>query len=142
MQFAPPRRGNRTIINVTSLIDVMFLMLIFVMVTSTFKEQQPAIQLDLPGSTSARAVDEGPSVITLTEQGALFLDRSPIDESELVAALRARLAESGDDRIVLRADTNSQHGRVVHLIDLIKDSGYARVSLSARVETAEPGSAP
>jgi len=142
MQFAPPRRSNRTIINVTSLIDVMFLMLIFVMVTSTFKEQQPAIQLDLPASTSARAADEGPSVITLTEQGTLYLDREPIDESELVAALRARLAESGDDRIVLRADTNSQHGRVVHLIDLIKDSGYARVSLSARAETSEPGSAP
>ncbi len=142
MQFAPPRKSNSLFINVTPLVDVMFLMLIFVTVTSTFNVQQPAIQLDLPSSTSAGAADQGPSVLTLTEQGALYLDRAPIDEADLVAALRARMAESGDDRIVLRADTNSQHGRVVHLIDLIKDSGYARVSLSARVETADSGSAP
>jgi biopolymer transport protein ExbD len=142
MQFAPPRRGNSLFINVTPLVDVMFLMLIFVTVTSTFNVQQPSIQLDLPSSTSARAADQGPSVITLTEQGALFLDRAPIDEADLVAALRTRLTESGDDRIVLRADHRSQHGQVVHLIDLIKDSGYARVSLSARAEDAGPGSAP
>lgn len=131
MRFAPPRQGRRVIINVTSLIDVMFLLLIFVLVSSTFK-QQPAINLDLPSSSTVQAMEEGPATLYLTDAGAVYLEGRLLSDEEILPTLRQLLASTGDDRIVLRADQDSRHGRVVHLMDLIKESGFHRVSLAAR----------
>lgn len=140
MDFAPPRGDRKVVINVTSLIDVMFLLLIFFLVTSTFKEQ-PAIRLDLPSSTTAEATDEGPAVLYLTADGAVYLDDEAMDAERLRAALRQRLAATGDDRLILRADTDSRHGDVVKLYDLIRETGYRRLGVSAR-RAPEGGAAP
>ena len=131
MQFIPARRGRGALINVTSLIDVMFLLLIFFMVTSTFKNQ-PAIDLTLPRSSTAQETLLTPAVIYLTREGKLFLDNVSIDQDELGVRLRRQQAATGEDQIVLRADEQAEHGAVVALIDLIKESGYRRVSLAAR----------
>ena len=138
MQFSAPRKGNKLILNVTSLIDVMFLLLIFFLVTSTFR-QQPAIQLDLPASASAESVEQGPAVLTLAEDGSVYLDQRRIVEDDLVEALAARLEETGDDRIILRADSASTLGRAVELMDRIKDSGFTRISLTARRPDTDEG---
>lgn len=131
MQFLAERKGRGTVINVTSLIDVMFLLLIFFMVSSTFK-LQPAIELTLPRSTTADNVTSTPAVVYLASDGRLFLNEQPLERGQLMVRLRERLAASSDDRIVLRADENAEHGDVVELIDLIKESGFRRVSLAAR----------
>ena len=131
MQFLAERKGRGTVINVTSLIDVMFLLLIFFMVSSTFK-LQPAIELTLPRSTTAAEVASTPAVVYLASDGRLFLNEQPLERDQIKARLRERLAASSDDRIVLRADQSAEHGDVVELIDLIKESGFRRVSLAAR----------
>ncbi len=131
MQFMPARRGRGVMINITSLIDVMFLLLIFFMVTSTFKNQ-PAIELSLPRSSSAQETLLAPTVIYLTRDGRLFWDNVAIDRAQLGERLRRQQAATGEDQIVLRADEQAEHGAVVALIDLIKESGYRRVSLAAR----------
>jgi biopolymer transport protein ExbD len=131
MDFLPPRKGSRLIINVTSLIDVMFLMLIFFMVTSQFRDQ-PAINLVLPRSASAEETPTTTAVLYLTADGDMYLNDQPLSLDRLEPALRQLLAAGGDDRIILRADARASHGDVVRLIDLVKESGYKRVSLSAR----------
>ncbi len=130
MDFAPPRSDRKVIINVTSLIDVMFLLLIFFLVTSSFKDQS-VIQLDLPSSSTAEAIDDGPAVLYLTAGGDIYLDDEPMAKSELKQALRQRLASSGDDRVVLRADQKSFHGDVVELYDVIREAGYRRLGVAA-----------
>ncbi len=131
MRFQTKKKGKSLIINVTSLIDVMFLLLIFFMVSSTFKNQ-PAINLVLPRSVSAEQTPASPSVVYLTAEGEIFLDSLPVTASELSAALRRLQAASVEDRIVLRADEKAAHGDVVNLIDLVKESGFTRIALSAR----------
>ncbi|MFH1844741.1 MAG: biopolymer transporter ExbD [bacterium] len=131
MDFMPPKKGSRLIINVTSLIDVMFLLLIFIMVTSTFKNQ-PAINLVLPRSVSAEESPLTPAVLYLTSDGAVYLNDQALDDTSLPATLAQMQATTGEDRIILRADTEADHGDVVRLIDLVKESGFTRVSISAR----------
>lgn len=131
MKFAPEKRGGGVIINVTSLIDVMFLLLIFFMVSSSFKNQ-PAIDLSLPRSSTAQETTTTPTVIYLTRDGRLFLDDEQVETGELSGRLRQLQAATGEDRIVLRADEHSEHGAVVELIDVIKESGFRRVSLAAK----------
>jgi biopolymer transport protein ExbD len=131
MNFRPAKKSNRTIINVTSLIDVMFLLLIFFMVSSTFKNQ-PAINLVLPRSVSAEDTPLTPAVVYLTADGQIYLNEKQIPGEELPEVLRQLRAAEGEDRVVLRADVEADHGDVVNLIDIVKGSGFTRISLSAR----------
>ena len=131
MNFRPAKKGRGLIINVTSLIDVMFLLLIFFMVTSTFKNQ-PAINLVLPRSATASDTVDTPSVLYLTAEGEAFLNDTLVGRGALRRLLEDLRASTGEDRMVLRADQEASHGDVVELIDLIKQSGFTRVSLSAR----------
>ncbi len=132
MNFRPSRKGRGLIINVTSLIDVMFLLLIFFMVTSTFKNQ-PAINLVLPRSATASETVDTPAILFLTSGGEVYLNDTLIDLDTLATRLEQMHTNSGEDRMVLRADEDAAHGDVVELIDTIKQSGFTRVSLSARV---------
>lgn len=136
MNFRPERKGRSLIINVTSLIDVMFLLLIFFMVTSTFRNQ-PAINLVLPRSSTAAETVDTPTILFLTEAGEVFLNDTRVPRDQLPGALAQLHVTTGDDRIVLRADQAASHGRVVELIDTIKESGFTRVSLSARPSTGQ-----
>lgn len=131
MNFRPQRKGRGLIINITSLIDVMFLLLIFFMVTSSFKNQ-PAVNLVLPRSATATETVDTPNVLYLTSDGIIFLNDLQVDEGRLPELLGQLRSSSLEDRMVLRADENASHGRVVGLIDTIKQSGFTRVSLSAR----------
>jgi len=136
MKFVPPKTGRGVIINVTSLIDVMFLLLIFFMVSSTFKNQ-PSIDLSLPRSASAQETTVTPTVVYLTRDGRLFLDDDQVGRDQLGDRLRQLQASTGEDRIVLRADEHAEHGAVVDLIDLIKESGFRRVSLAAKPKAGQ-----
>lgn len=131
MNFRPEKKGRGLIINVTSLIDVMFLLLIFFMVTSTFRNQ-PAVNLVLPRSATATETVDTPSILYLTRDGLTFLNDAPVGEGRLPEILEQLHASTGEDRMVLRADEQADHGDVVRLIDTLKQSGFTRVSLSAR----------
>ncbi len=135
MNFRAAKKGRNLIINITSLIDVMFLLLIFFMVTSTFRNQ-PAINLVLPRSSTASETVDTPTILFLTDSGQVYLNDTPLAREDLAKALEQLHATTSDDRIVLRADENASHGRVVEMIDTIKQSGFTRVSLSAKQPAA------
>nr|MEE4267305.1 biopolymer transporter ExbD [Candidatus Krumholzibacteria bacterium] len=131
MKFRPEKKSRGLIINVTSLIDVMFLLLIFFMVTSTFKNQ-PAINLVLPRSSTATETVETPVILYLTNAGQVYLNDTLMEPEALARELERLHTSTGDDRMVMSADQDADHGDVVHLIDTIKQSGFTRVSISAR----------
>ncbi len=135
MNFRPQKKGRGLIINITTLIDVMFLLLIFFMVTSTFKNQ-PAINLVLPRSATASETVDTPAILFLSAEGVVYLNDTLIDLETLAGRLKKMHDDTGEDRMVLRADEKAAHGDVVELIDTIKQSGFTRVSLSARVPAA------
>ena len=126
-----PRKRRLPVLNVTSLIDVMFLLLIFFMVTSTFRNQ-PAINLVLPRSTTAVETVDTPTIVFLTADGQVFLNDALVPQAELAPRLTRLHASTGDDRLVLRADENAFHGAVIGLMDVIQESGFTRISFSAR----------
>lgn len=136
MNFRERKKGRSLILNVTSLIDVMFLMLIFLLVTSSFRAQ-PAVTVVLPRSATAEESVDTPSILYLTADGRVFLNERPVTGAELPPLLAQLRVDTGEDRMVLRADAAAAHGDVVKLIDTIKQSGFTRISLSARAAGAE-----
>lgn len=136
MNFREPKKGRGLVLNVTSLIDVMFLMLIFLLVTSSFRTQ-PAVTVVLPRSATAEEAVDTPSIMYLTTDGRVFLNERAVAEADLPPLLQQLRVDTGEDRMVLRADAGAKHGDVVRLIDIIKQSGFTRISLSARAAGAD-----
>ena len=125
---------NELTLNLTPLMDIMFLLVIFFAVSTTFKVF-PGISVNLPGAESERIKEEEKSVTAiLTEAGEIFIDGKPIEKSHLVDTLRVRQKESPVNMFILEADTRAQHGQVVALMDAAKKAGILHLAISTRYE--------
>lgn len=119
------RKRNRPTINITSLIDVMFLLLIFFMVSTTFAEH-PGIKLELPTASTAEPSKLEPLTLTINKEGKMFLNESPIQEEALQRALR-KAATKPDATLVLKADKGVPYGFVIRAMDISRQSGIRRI---------------
>jgi biopolymer transport protein ExbD len=129
------RKRKRPVINITSLIDVVFLLLIFFMVSTTFAEH-PGIKLELPTASTAEPSKLEPLTLTLDKKGTMFLNDVRVGDKELRAALEAE-AKKPDATLVLKADRGVPYGYVIQAMDISRQSGIRRiVSLT---ETPKPG---
>jgi len=120
-------------INVTSLIDVLFILLIFFMVTSTFLEQ-PGIKLELPKAQSAQVEQIENLIIYVDQQRQVFLNDKPVAIDRLEKLLTETIAENDQPTLVLRADKAVPHGLVVTIMDLAKRSGVKRLVIGTDIE--------
>lgn len=126
-----PRR--RTVINITSLIDVIFMLLIFFMITSTFLEQ-PGIKLELPKARAESGGEPQEYVLTVSRGGELFLNRRAVGLEGLEAAVRDALPGMKDAALVLKADQEVSHGLVVRVMDLAKRGGVKKLIIGTKPE--------
>ncbi len=128
------RKRKRPTINITSLIDVMFLLLIFFMVSTTFAEH-PGIKLELPTARTAEPSKLEPLTLAIDKEGRMFLNEAPIDEKTLRQSLEAA-AGTPDPTLVLKADKDVPYGYVIRALDISRQCGIRRiVSLT---ETPKP----
>jgi biopolymer transport protein ExbD len=133
------RRGVDLNLNVTSLIDVLFLLLIFTMLTSTFK-RAGELDLDLPESSTAGHAAPGAAAesvdLVLTEKGTLMLDGAPVTFETLAAGLRALRERRPRAQIMIEAETTVEHGQVVRLLDAVRTAGFTGVGIGATTTKA------
>ena len=135
--FRPVRRRRRVTLNLTSLIDVLFLLLIFFMLTSTFR-RAGEMSLDLPESSTSEPALVGeqtpPSQLTLRQDGVVELDGQAIDGDEaLLAQLLSRTRADSLARVVVNAEASARHADVIRLIDLVREAGFAGLSLGTEM---------
>jgi biopolymer transport protein ExbD len=137
-------RGKResVALNVTSLIDVLFLLLIFFMLTGTFK-RAGELELQLPDSSSSAPADEGAAAaqveLVATEDGRLLLDGEEVPLASLKGRLEARRADDPRGRVMIKAETGVPHGEVVRLLDIVRESGYAGVGIGTLIPSTGSG---
>ncbi len=116
-------------INVTPLVDIVLVLLIIFMVTTSYIVRQ-AIEVDLPRAAHAGEATGTSLAVVLTKDGALYLDGVQRTEQELAARVRAAVAKDRDARAIISADRAASHGAVVHLIDLVKGEGVSRFAIN------------
>ncbi len=125
MQFRV-KRYIKPVINIASLVDVLFLLLIFFMVTSAFVEQ-PNIKLELPATRHSEVSKVERTVLTISRDGQLFLKDKPVEKQNLEKELRRLMLDTGDDVLVLKADKMVPYGDVVDIMDYAKGAGFKKV---------------
>jgi biopolymer transport protein ExbD len=131
MEMRSGRKKRSLVINITSLIDVMFLLLIFFMVSTTFLSQ-PAIKLELPDAEHSETVRQTPLVVHVDPTGRIYLNDEPVEIPLLEEALRQRLADDVEKSVVFKADSRVSHGRVVEVLDVIKGAGVRKLSFGTK----------
>lgn len=114
-------------LDVTPLIDVVFLLLIFFMLTSTFV-LQPGIKVKLPRAITSEALREENLVIVITAGGKIYLDNEIISPDEL--SVRLEKAAQDERAVLIKADQKISLGRVVEVWDLCRDVGITQVSIA------------
>jgi len=127
----PRKHGKKKArIEIIPMIDTMFFLLVFFMVASLSMTVQRGLPVNLPHAASAR--DEVKQVITLTvtKSGRLFVDNDEVSSSAEVAARLADRRKAGVELAVLiKADRSAEHGKVVDLMDAVRQVGVSRIAV-------------
>jgi len=127
------RRRVMPQVNITSLIDVVLLLLIFFMISTTFVTQ-PGIRIDLPkANKTVKNVAQESNTIIISADNSIYMNRQEIENIEqLRTALIELKKEQGSELIIIKADENVAHGIVVSVMDLAKTAGFSRIAIATR----------
>jgi biopolymer transport protein ExbD len=138
------REREEPTVDLTSLIDVVFLLLIFFMVSTNF-ERQAVLKVDLPEASAVSAPEEIPDKLELVidSSGHMYLnDQQLVDDQRatMVAAFEQLAGQRRDLPLVLRADRMTPHHFVVMAMDVAAELGFSNLSIAAD-RTSESGQA-
>ena len=132
MNFAVRKRRAPSII-IVSLVDILTILLIFFVVSTTFKKDQPEVQINLPESkTATRAPAElEHAIVTVDEADAIKLDGRPVDVNELEGAVR-NLSQTQKASLALQADRKASFGTIIKVMDALKLAGVRNLPAFTR----------
>ena len=130
MVFEPKNKPSVTF-NAIGLTDIVLLLLIFFLLSSTFI-LQPGIQVDLPEAQVTETVDRETLTVTIPATGGVYLNDEAVSMAELGARLQQEIARGADRDIILRADENIPFKRAVEVMDIAKRVGGGRFLVATR----------
>jgi biopolymer transport protein ExbD len=122
----PPRR---VALELTPLVDVVLMLVIFFMLTTTFVVGT-GIKVDLPQGQAVQQPRESDAVITMTKEGRLYYQDERVSLEKLRAALQQTFQQQPGVRLVIKADTQVQHGQVVEVMDMAKLVGIEKLAIA------------
>ena len=128
------RRGGIVGINVTPMVDIMLVLLVIMMVSSIYIVSR-ALKVELPKTATSDEAAQAPMTVTLTKDNKVFLNNEPVaDDQDLSARFARARAAAGEPSLVVSADAQALHGRVVHVIDLAKQQGIVKFAINVASE--------
>ena len=128
------RKTRRDVItpDITPMVDVVFLLLIFFMLSTTFIVS-PGIRVDLPQAEAEALRRERQDLrIKIAAEGLLYVDDQRLSPEDLVERLRAAARTDQDTLVVIEADENTAHKHVVEVMDRAKGAGLHRLAIATR----------
>jgi biopolymer transport protein ExbD/biopolymer transport protein TolR len=133
MRLGVQRRPDPTI-DVTPMIDIVFQLVLFFMVSTTFIST-PGIQVDLPRSSSDAVVtDDRDLDIWITLEGSIYVDDEPVTAERLLRAMQLAAERDPNTLVILKADAGVAHGRVVQVMDMARNEGLSRLAIATETE--------
>lgn len=124
-------------INLISLIDVLFCLILFLVLTTSFN-QRAALKLQLPQAQAGAVADESQPLIVLVDmEGKFYVGNNEVRKTDVVSLKEAIVRVAGDQRtqpVILRADGRTPHQSVVTAMDALGQLGFAKLSIATTPE--------
>lgn len=117
-----------TQINVVPLVDIMLVLLIIFMLTASFIST-PSVPVHVPKSYTSDPTIPASQSLVLTTKGEIYYQDKKMDKAELAAKIKDDLAGNPGLRVVLSADESVTHGKVVELLDVVRQAGVTQIAL-------------
>src|SRR5262249_50212437 len=118
-------------INVTPLVDVVLVLLVILMVASTYIVAQ-TLKVQLPRAHSTDGTADKPTKVEIMKDGKLRWNEEWIEEAALSTKLKDAVAADADMSLVVSADKETKHGQVVHVLDLAKIAGVTKFAINVQ----------
>lgn len=118
-------------INITPLIDIVFIMLIFFIVTTSFVKET-GVEVDRPSANTAQQQEKGSILIAIRENGEIWFNKRNIDLRAVRANVERAHAENPEGGVVIIADKQSATGSLVDVMDQVKLAGVSSISIAAQ----------
>jgi len=127
MKFKRRTELEKGKLDIVPLIDVVFLLLIFFMLTSSFIFQ-PGIKVNLPKAITSEVLHKNSLIIVITKNDSIFLDERAITADELTT--RLSIAAKEDRPLLIKADRGASLGKVVEVWDLCREEGVSQINIA------------
>jgi len=126
---------------IVSLIDILVLLLIFFTVTTTFKQDQPAVEIKLPDSKTAATTEQKdiPLIVYVTAKDEIFLDKEPVSADDLASKLAQLKQTKPSFKLALKADQKASFGVIIRVLDAFKTLGIQNVPAFTAPNTSNGG---
>jgi biopolymer transport protein ExbD len=119
-------------IEIIPMIDVIFFLLVFFMVSTLSMTINRGLPVDLPTAASAPSQVQDNVTLTLTQDGGLFLDKEPVAPQDIEQRVRAALAASPQLTVLINADGQVQHRTVVEMLDTLRRAGVSALAIAVK----------
>jgi biopolymer transport protein ExbD len=119
-------------IEIIPMIDTIFFLLVFFMISTLSMSQFKGMPVNLPKAASGQQAPAESATITIDKDGQLFLNQQAIDKAALAEALRQELAKNAEVLVVINADDGVQHGQVVEVMDVARGAHVAKMAIAVK----------
>jgi biopolymer transport protein ExbD len=136
MRVHSPVPHKKARIEIIPLIDIMFFLLASFMMVSLSQVHLKGVKVNLPAGVSGETQTKREYLsVSVDKDGHYFFDKDEIGDNELLNRLRMAHASAPDAKVFLRGDRDSAHLNVAHALDIIRSSGYYKVSFEIKSES-------
>ncbi len=125
-----PRRQPE--INLTPMIDVVLQLIIFFIVTTTFISIESGAKVNLPSADFSKIEEVKTITVTITENNMLYVNGALVDANELPSAVVVAVRNEPEATVIVEADKQVLHGKVVSVMDILKKAGAEKIAIATQ----------
>ena len=115
-----------------ALIDVLFAILTFFIITSLTLTRNEGLPVDLPTASTGKSQVQTKLVVSIDPQGSIALNRQPVKEIDLVVKIQAFIDRDGQTLVIINADAHVEHGRVVAVMDRVRQIPGVKLAIATQ----------
>ena len=119
-------------IEIIPMIDTIFFLLVFFMISTLSMTQFKGMPVNLPKAAAGQQAPAESAAVTIDKAGRLFLNQKAIDKTALGDALRQQLVKNSEMLVVINADDGVEHGRVVDDMDIARGANVAKMAIAVK----------
>lgn len=130
----PRREPEKARIEVIPMIDIVFFLLVFFMISTLSMTINRSLPVNLPKAASSQQELRETANLTVTKDGAMFLNKEPVTLQDMAPKMKAELAKAPELLVIITADDQTSHGAIVDAIDEMRLAGVSHLAIAVNPE--------